>query len=150
MTDQFVPLFEDQRTGAFRRSIFIRAWNPGDGLTCSWAKSAKTTPCGPPVAVTVTESRERCWRDWCKGGCASCNKAVRRTVCQNHIPGLYNSGEVNAEARKAATERLAVEHWEDFQRYIDEETRSRREKAFRFADSEIRRIVLGESEERAS
>lgn len=142
MKDEYAPLRESST-----RSVYIRSWKPGDGLICSFARMAKATPCGAPVAVTLTEERLKCWRDWCKGDCSQCNKAVRRAVCRNHIPGLYSSGEVNLEARKAAAERLAVAHWDEYRQYLTEETQTRREKAFEFADPEIRRIILGASTE---
>lgn len=142
MSEQFAALTESKSL-----RIYIRSWQPGDGLACTYAKAAKATPCGRPVAVTLTEEERPCWRGaGCMGPTCGCKKSVRRTVCANHIPGLYRSGEVNAEARKAATERLAVAHWDDYQRFLEEETRSRREKAFQFADPEIRRIVLGENQ----
>lgn len=134
----------EQSNGVMATLVRIRAWQPGDGLVCSFSGHAKTSPCGPPVAVTVTHATRKCWRDWCKDGCSHCDRTTRRTVCRNHIPGLYAPGVVNAEARKAAQERLVVAYWDEYQRYIEEETRARREKAFEFADAEVRRIVMGE------
>ncbi|MEV7034550.1 hypothetical protein AB0N99_30515 [Streptomyces sp. NPDC093272] len=140
MSEEFAALTESKSL-----RIYIRSWKPGDGLACTYSKAAKSTPCGPPIAVTLTEEERPCWRSaGCFGPTCGCRKAIRRTVCANHIPGLYRSGDVNAEARKAAAERLAVLHWEDYQRFLSEETSTLRAKAFEFADPEIRRIVLGE------
>lgn len=117
--------------------IFIRSWAPGDGLVCAFAKRApRETPCGKPVAVAVTEDIRQ------YGG----NRKIRRIVCVNHIPGLPRPGDLSIEARKAAAERLVVEHWDDYQRYLEEEMQARREGVFEFADPEIRRIVLGATE----
>lgn len=131
MDDEYTLLEE-----SWRDRIFIRSWKPGDGLSCAFAKKApRENPCGKPVAVAVTEDiREP--RD---------RRKVRRLVCINHIPGLPRPHAIGAEARKAAAERLIVEHWDDYQRYLEEETQARREQAFEFADPEIRRIVLGET-----
>jgi hypothetical protein len=121
--------------------IYLRSWVPGDGLTCAFAKRApRETPCGKPVAVAVTEDV----REFGK------KTKFRRVVCVNHIPGLPRPGELSLEARKAAAERLAVEHWDDYQRYLEEETQARRASAFEFADPEIRRIVLGDADEEAA
>ncbi|MFZ3592258.1 hypothetical protein [Streptomyces sp. BH104] len=121
--------------------IFIRSWTPGDGLVCAFAKRApRETPCGKPTAVAVTEDIREFGR----------RRKFRRVVCINHIPGLPRPGEIGLEARRAANERLAVAHWDEYQGYLDEETHARREKAFEFADPEIRRIVLGVDQETAS
>ncbi|SES03585.1 hypothetical protein [Streptomyces qinglanensis] len=129
-------------SGDRRDLVHIRAWTPGDGISCAWACKPKSTPCGPPVAVTLTEVRECCWRDRCNDRCRPKIRAKRRVVCRNHIPGLYDSWQINLEARKAATERLVVQHWDEYQRYVEDETAARRQEAFEFADPEIRRIVL--------
>ena len=145
-TEDF-PVTTVQSAGYHRKDLVrIRTWKPGDGIACVWTHKAKRTPCGPPVAVTLTEVRENCWRDRCSEGCDSCVKTKRRIVCRNHIPGLYDSAQLNIEARKAAGERLVVAHWAEYQQYIDDETEARRREAFERADPEIRRIVLAATE----
>lgn len=116
---------------------YIRAWEPGDGLTCHFAKRApREQPCGQPVVVALVEEQP------ITGGYR--RKVTRtRVVCRNHVPGLTRPSEISAEAKKAAVERVIVEHWDDYQRYIAEETVARQEKALEFADPEIRAIILG-------
>lgn len=126
--DEYTLLEENRNS-----RISIRSWKPGDGLTCAFAKRApRETPCGKPVAVAVTEDI----REYGK------NAKFRRVVCVNHIPGLPRPGDLALEARKAAAERLVVEHWDQYQKYLEEATQALRAGAFEFADPEIRRIVL--------
>jgi hypothetical protein len=122
------------------QKVFVRAWEPGDGLTCSHAKAApRDLPCTEPVAVTVTEDKRETSRTgrWSRTD-------TRRLLCRNHAPGLARPSQIHADARKAALERLAVENWATYQRYVDEEIQSRRDQALVQAPPEIRRIVLGE------
>ncbi|MER6832673.1 hypothetical protein ABT320_01565 [Streptomyces cellulosae] len=128
-----------------RVRVLIRSWEPGDGLTCSNAKGAPSElPCGRPVAVTITEDLDPCWRNHCqKRDCGHRPRRRRRVVCVNHIPTLKSPGEVTAAARKAATERLIVEHWDEWQKYLDAATAVAVAEQFEFADPEIRRVVMG-------
>ncbi|MEU6279761.1 hypothetical protein [Streptomyces sp. NPDC047028] len=133
-----------------RVRILIRSWQPGDGLICAHAKRApREMPCGKPVAVTITEDLDPCWRAGCgTRACAHRPKSRhRRIVCANHIPTLASPGEVTAGARKTATERLIVAHWDEWQKYLDEETAQAVAKRFEFADPEIQRLVMGAAED---
>ncbi|MCT9092931.1 hypothetical protein N4G70_29265 [Streptomyces sp. ASQP_92] len=115
--------------------LFIRTWAPGDGVTCSFARMQRGTPCTPPVAVTITEDKREHFGKYSR-------TKTKRIVCRNHLPGLSRPSEINTEARKAATERLIVGHWDEYQSYLAQETASRREAEFDFADPEIRKLVL--------
>lgn len=118
--------------------VFIRSWRPGDGLVCTHAKVApRDLPCSEPVAVVLSEEkREPLGRYGRRAG-------TQRVVCRNHAPGLARPHQLNADAKTAASERLIVEHWETYQRYIEEELAARTAAALEFADPEVRRIVLG-------
>ncbi len=115
--------------------LFIRAWQPGDGVTCSFARMQRGMPCTPPVAVTVTEDKREHFGKYNR-------TKTKRIICRNHLPGISCPSQINADAKKAATERLIVEHWDDYQKYLAEETLARREAEFDFADPEIRKLVL--------
>lgn len=130
-----------QETGSDR--LFIRAWQPGDGVTCSFSRMQRGMPCTPPVAVTITEDKREQFGKYSRS-------KTRRIICRNHLPGLSRPAEVNADAKKAATERLIVEHWDAYQQYLAEETRARREAEFDFADPEIRKLVLAATDEAES
>jgi hypothetical protein len=122
----------------FRR-VFVRAWEPGDGIVCAFAKAApRELPCSEPVAVVLSEAARP------STGRYSRSNTLRRVVCRNHAPGLARPHEVNADAKRAATERLIVEHWETYQGYVEEATRARQDKELEFADPQVRRLVLGE------
>lgn len=115
--------------------IQIREWRPGDGLNCSFAtRSTKRVPCGPPVAVQTTEH----WPG------QRYSRTVRHVVCALHLPGMVRPGEVVAEAEKAARERIAVAHWDEFQRMREEEIQTRVNTLYEFASEELRRIVTDE------
>lgn len=82
-----------------------RDWRPGDGITCGHAaKAPREIPCGPPVrtALTHMSSHGR-----------EVNKAT--PVCVNHSDGATPPSVVMVAARKAATERLIVAHWDEYQ-----------------------------------
>ncbi|MFI7691743.1 hypothetical protein ACIBQ6_21930 [Nonomuraea sp. NPDC049655] len=122
----------------FNGKLYIREWQPGDGLRCSVGKKTTRVPCGPPVAVTLQVNSYR-WRPN--------EDRYQRVVCALHLPGVTSAGEISADADKAARERLLVEHWEDYQRYVDEEVARRVEETIEFASEELRRLALGEHEE---
>ena len=97
----------------------IRAWQPGDGVTCSRARQApRDAPCGRPVAVYTTPAETVRY-----GGAfgTTTRRPIERTftVCANHIPGDLTPGEASARARKAAAEALIVEHWGEYQALIE-------------------------------
>lgn len=89
----------------------LRDWEPGDGLRCYLAKRSPV-PCGPPVktAVSVESSGPR-----------SPNKTVRRPMCSHHASARVAGttlGAVRAEAERMAYQRLAHEHWDEFQALV--------------------------------
>jgi len=97
----------------------IRAWQPGDGVTCSRTRQApRDAPCGRPVAVYTTPAETvRYGRTL---GTATRPPIERTfTVCANHIPGDLTPGEASAKARKAAAEALIVAHWDEYQALIE-------------------------------
>lgn len=129
--------------------ILIRAWQPGDGLICSFSKRApRERPCGRPVAVTITQDLRPCWRSWCRDSARECDcgRRTRRLVCANHIPSLASPGAISVEARKKATERLLVEQWDTWQRYVKELTDEAVAQQFAGLDPEIVRIILASPE----
>lgn len=143
-SDEFTLLSENHI-----ERIYVRSWRPGDGLTCSHAKSAPSKlPCGRPVAVAVSEKifnycRCSSWEP--RSRCRCEPKRFRRVVCLGHMPELKKPHEINAEATRVAHERLAAAHWDEWQKYVDEEVERAVAAQFEFADPEIRRIVLGDA-----
>jgi hypothetical protein len=95
----------------------LRDWEPGDGLTCSYAKRAPAgLPCGRPVKTAVSVE---------DGGPRRADRKIRRPLCEHHARGRMadrlTPGVARSQAERAAFERLAHEHWEDFQTYFAEE-----------------------------
>lgn len=89
-----------------------RPWRPGDGLTCSFVGNSSTSvPCGPPTHV-VESTQDR--------GPGTATMDVRRVVCRLHRVDATAPAKLLLRARKAATERLIVEHWDSYQEYLAE------------------------------
>lgn len=121
----------------------IRAWRPGDGLTCWRAKAApKDVPCGPPIAhITGWYSTYR-------------TNLTPRTyvVCRNHLPGLPLASEVQVDAEKAAREELIVAHWDAYQELLAKHVESLQRESLPDLPEELRTLLLagGDTEEAAS
>ncbi|MEV1167382.1 hypothetical protein [Nonomuraea sp. NPDC049784] len=100
--------------------IYIRRWRPGDSLSCAETNKRGTISCGPPVAVSLTQDLE-------PNGVPRTSRFARRrrVVCALHVPTAGAAGQEAAAARKAATERLISEHWDQFQSYVEQETTRR-------------------------
>lgn len=90
----------------------LEDWRPGDGLVCVHsAKAPSRIPCGRPVKTAVrvfsprpgAEPRERRW-----------------PLCANHSSIGMPPSEVMTQARKQATERLIVAHWDQFETFLVE------------------------------
>lgn len=91
----------------------IREWRPGDGITCSRARQAPpSTPCGPPVAVYRSPVASF--------GPGRGEGSRSYVVCAGHLPLGDAPGVISAAAHKAAAEQLIVEHWDEYQRLIQE------------------------------
>lgn len=126
-----------------RRRTVIRAWEPGDGLECSYAnRSARHFPCGPPVGLVTVHTREvvgAAVSGWWR------YKATSRAVCAHHLPGVASPGELRQAAEKAALERLATNHWDEYRDCLDKEVRDRRAAAIDVADEKLRALLLAET-----
>lgn len=93
-----------------RRRI-LRAWKPGDGLSCAYsAREARSRPCGRPVAVRVCEvtavGRRTTWK--------------RTVVCAFHIRTEVNPSQFTVVAEKWAAEKVIAAHWDEYQGAISE------------------------------
>lgn len=107
----------------FRNSTTsVRVWEPGDGLYCAH-RSRASAPCGRPVAVMTThEETSNCRRPRTAMETRSyvlCLNHLAKAV-QNKVGGMNAGNSQEQKARSAALERLAVAHWEEFQRYQEE------------------------------
>ena len=97
-----------------------RPWQPGDGLSCRYARQAPVEmPCGRPTTTLETEQDSR------PGGP---RRVVVAPLCDNHAIAGANPHKVLLEARKIASQRLAMEHWETFSAYLKEAIEEVRER----------------------
>ena len=89
-----------------------RDWRPGDGLNCGHAAKAPTEmPCGRPVKTNVRQQSTR------PGGPM---RTVVTPLCQNHAMDGITPSLLVTKARHEAFERLAADHWDEFQRNLRE------------------------------
>lgn len=89
----------------------VRAWEPGDGVSCSHAGVQRREPCGPPVAVVETVEPPSEYRR---------EKRIRRVICPGHLAGLITKGawapaKIRAAAEREAQEVVLTAHWDEYQ-----------------------------------
>ncbi|WTW93674.1 hypothetical protein OG216_09915 [Streptomycetaceae bacterium NBC_01309] len=115
--------------------VAIRAWEPGDGLSCSSSRGFSRIPCGPPVAVVITKTYAN--RPDLRG------RTIRRVACAHHLPGIAKPPhQISVEAGKAAQERIIAEHWDDYQAALAEELNRRLGEMYEGIDEPIRRLIV--------
>lgn len=115
--------------------VAIRAWEPGDGLSCSFSKSFSRIQCGQPVAVVITKVGAN--TTYGRG------RTIRRVACALHLPGIAKAPhQVSAEAAKAAQERIVADHWDDYQAVLKEELSRRLGEVYEGIDEPLRRLII--------
>lgn len=107
--------FDDGRNDYER---FVRAWQPGDGIKCSSQRANSAKPCGVPVAVeTSVYAREG---DPGRYG----RRSVTRNLCLGHLAARFTEvapWKTEQQIDTIAYERLAANHWDEYQQIIVEE-----------------------------
>lgn len=119
----------------------IRAWHPGDGVTCSRIRQApRDAPCGRPVAVYTTSVDSIRYGDALT---PTRRRPIERTftVCANHVPGALTPGEASTKARKAAAESLIVEHWDEYQALIEKHVAEAQEARYAALPADVRALL---------
>lgn len=84
-----------------------RDWQPGDGLTCRFARQAPLEiPCGRPVRTAISVHTV-----------AGRNPRTHVSpLCANHADfGMPPPLQVMTASKRAAQEALTVAHWEEYQ-----------------------------------
>lgn len=110
------------------RTVEIRAWMAGDGLSCSFRTARSKISCGAPVAVLKTVVSDR---DWRRGG--EDRKRVRTSlVCEHHIANTlsgacYRVAGITTEADKEAREAILAAHWEEYQEELVRRVKEKKE-----------------------
>lgn len=88
----------------------LRRWEPGDGLSCTYAaRASRSRPCGPPVAVRLHTCH------------ANTEMATKRkeVVCAYHLADWSNPGDLRVRAEVQAREQVLVAHWGEYQDAIE-------------------------------
>lgn len=99
----------------------IRAWRPGDGMSCRGAQQAKRIPCGAPVAVVRSEKKDTRYSGY---EAKSRVRAVTSVYCERHAAEIVRvhvgdadrlgTGSTQQSVRKAEETVLAA-HWDEYQ-----------------------------------
>lgn len=133
-------LLEDQGTPYRHRSVWLRAWRDGDDPRCAVTRKPRGVECDPPVAVVLVRYTSR---SVLRSGDSIGGR--RRALCPLHLPWANGAAGLVKAAHEAAHDRLVQAHPDEFQRYLDEEVRSRRAAA---TGQAMRRLAsfLGDAE----
>lgn len=111
----------------------LRAWKPGDGLTCHYTKRAPLVrPCGPPVAIRTHTSHP------------TSSRPHRHTevVCAYHLAEYAQPGDLRARADQQAREEVLVAHWDEYQSAIERHLRPLLEQTIGDLPQELKLLVL--------
>ncbi len=127
--------------------LYVKAWEPGDGLTCSHATKGNKFSCGVPVAVTREIQRKArligsatprpWWEDNHRGF----------VVCADHLAVHFSGssvGELNAAAERSAREQVIAKHWDEYLAALDERREGLRNKALDSLPRDIAAAIRGE------
>lgn len=111
----------------------LRRWEPGDGLTCSYAaRASRSRACGPPVAVRVHTSHP-----------TSTNpRQHREVICAYHLADHANPGSLRVQADQQAREEILVKYWAEYQEAIERHMRPLVERTIGDLPEELKLLVL--------
>lgn len=125
--------------------VTVRAWRPGDGLTCSSAAKLKDPAmrCGVPVAVIVSQQAT---------GPGGRLKTVGRIACAIHLAGQFgfSRGETRVRAEKAARELVIANHWDEYQKALDDACDAAEVELLAQIPDEVRALIQRESDGEAA
>lgn len=141
----FVLRDDDEARSLFPKTISIRPWKPGDGLTCAHINMAKSVRCTSPVAVIRRTERDA--RPYSRRR----DDSVRvRNVCSAHLASLIRSetgeGEpaaTSTEIVKAAQEQVIAAHWDEYQAAIESLRNKARDGAYAALPESLRLALEG-------
>lgn len=131
-----------------RETVYVRAWKPGDGVTCSHAGAQRKFDCGRPVfSKTVVTKRSRCigaatsrpyWQD----------NRRRFVVCINHLATHFgmSSTELSAASEKRAREKVLAEHWDEYISTLAAERLALRDEQLMHLPESVRAILAETSD----
>lgn len=104
----------------------IRAWRPGDGMSCRGAQAAKRVPCGPPVAVIRSEKKDTRYAGY---EAQSRVRFITSVYCERHTAELVRvqvgdadrlgNSSLQQSVRKAEETVLSA-HWDEYQAALAE------------------------------
>ncbi|MGP5014668.1 hypothetical protein ACTXJX_12700 [Glutamicibacter ardleyensis] len=106
----------------------VRAWKPGDGMTCSHRTSRAKVSCGAPVALVKRVTTSIGYRSP-----RIPEVEVRRTVvCSHHVANVikgagYAITGITTDAEKEAREAVLAAHWEEYQKEFATRVKAKRD-----------------------
>lgn len=120
----------------------IRAWQPGDGLRCSWAKTNYTHPCGTPVAVLRQGALRAHY-----GSHEMRDESRRSLICSRHVADavkryIGDGATITFTAEKIARETVLAAHWTEYQDILATQIMSEREGALSLLPESLRECFL--------
>lgn len=126
-----------------KRDTFVRAWKPGDGLSCSNVRSNSKTPCGKPVAVSLVRPSEMEIERSARRGWGRLDPPRTRTLCAIHLTSFF-SGAFHldrAAAEKAAQEELCAKYWEQYEKLLELRTESMKQERLETLPEGVRALI---------
>lgn len=118
--------------------VLVRAWEPGDGMTCHAAAHNARFECGEPVALMRHVRVDGQTGRWV-------HQSVTRVCCIRHLAKLFDgelSPTVDAEVEKQALEELAQRYWDQYQAIRDRRVNALLEKRFGALPNGLREKVV--------
>lgn len=94
----------------------VRAWQPGDGITCYAAGYQKKNPCPAPVAMVKDLFIQKLGY--------SGRQTITRIVCIRHLSEAFGAASVPLQEQaieRAALEELAQRHWDEYQAILSDQ-----------------------------
>lgn len=119
--------------------VLVRAWEPGDGMSCAASAHNKKIVCGEPVAVVrVARINQEKTGRWDR-------TVVTRVVCIRHLAKYFDdevSSTTDVEVERQALEELAQRYWDQYQQIRDRRRNELLEKRYSALPNGLREKVI--------
>ena len=128
--------------------LYVKLWEPGDGLHCSHATKGRQFECSAPVAVTKEIKR----KDRLIGSATSrpyfLDSHRKYVVCADHLAVHFSGitiGELSAESERGAREQIITNHWDEYQQALKSQREKIRAKSLSDLPELIRAAIGGDA-----
>lgn len=112
--------------------LYVKLWEPGDGLHCSHATKGRQFECGAPVAVTKEiERKVRLIGSATKNPWYQ-DSHRKYVLCADHLAVHFSGttiGELSAESERSAREQIIAAHWDEYQEALKSQRERLRDKS---------------------